>query len=238
MKTKYFFLAFSVIAVLSGCAGTAVTKPQRDARTVDGALFHAFAEAPEQKSLFSSDSAILSDDDIKRILGHRFLLQKQNKIGILSLGRSYWSGWSDELARAGSDVQSKLVAKLKSCPGVFDASYLPSLLIPEKRTVGHFREAAARYQVDLLLIYQASCRTYEKYRFLSPDKLRSYCTVEAVLLDTRSGIVPFTATASRDFVAEKSDTDLNLMETMRRVELNALREALGEIGDKVVDFLE
>ncbi len=58
------------------------------------------------------------------------------------------------------------------------------------------------------------------------------------MLDTRSGIVPFTATASRDFIAEKSDTDLNLIETMRRVELNALREALGEIGDKVVDFLE
>jgi hypothetical protein len=237
MKTKYFFLSFSVIAVLSGCAGTAVTEKQPGAYSPDAALALR-AESPEQKSLFSSDSAILSDDDIRRILGHRFLLQKQNKIGILSLGRSYWSGWSDELARAGSDVQSKLVAKLKSCPGVFDASYLPNLLIPEKGNVGHFREAAARYQVDLLLIYQASCRTYEKYRFLSPDKVKSYCAVEAVLLDTRSGIVPFTASVSRDFAAEKSDADLNLIETMRRVELNALREALGEIGDKVVDFLE
>ena len=237
MKTLYFFLALCATAVSSGCAGTAVTEQQPSAYS-SGAALALRAEYPEQKSLFSSDSALLSDDEIKRILGHRFLLQKQNKIGILTLGRSDWSGWSDELARAGSDVQSKLVAKLKSCPGVFDASYLPALLIPEKGTVGHFREAAARYQVDLLLIYQPSCRTYEKYRFLSPDKVKSYCTVEAVLLDTRSGIVPFTATASRDFIAEKSDTDLNLIETMRRVELNALREALGEIGDKVVDFLE
>ena len=237
MKTKYFFLAFSVIAVLSSCAGTAVTEQQPGAYSSD-AVLALRAESPEQKSLFPSDSALLSDDDIKRILDHRLLLQRQNKIGILSLGGSYWHGWSDDLARAGSDVQSKLVAKLKSCPGVFDASYLPALLIPEKGTVGNFREAAARYQVDLLLIYQPSCRTYEKYRFLSPDKVKSYCTVEAVLLDTRSGIVPFTATASRDFIAEKSDTDLNLIETMRRVELNALREALGEIGDKVVDFLE
>jgi hypothetical protein len=237
MKTLYSFLAFCAIAVSGGCAGTAVTEQQRSAYS-PGAVLALRPEYPEQKSLFTSDSALLSDDEIKRILGHRFLLQKQNKIGILSLGRSDWSGWSDELARAGSDVQSKLVARLKSCPGVFDASYMPALLIPEKGTVGHFREAAARYQVDLLLIYQPSCRTYEKCRFLSPDKVKSYCTVEAVLLDTRSGIVPFTATASRDFIAEKSDTDLNLIETMRRVELNALREALGEIGDKVVDFLE
>jgi hypothetical protein len=238
MKTKYLFLAFFVIAVLSSCAGTVVTEPQVGARAADGALFASLREAPEQRSLFSSDSAILSDEDIEAILAHRFLLQKQNKIGILALGRSYWSGWSDELARSGSDVQSKLVAKLKSCPNIFDASYLPNILIPEKRTVGHFREAAARYQADLLLIYQPSCRTYEKYQILSPDRLKSYCIVEAVLLDTRSGIVPFTATASRDFVAEKSVTDLNLMETMRRVELDAIKEALGEIGDKVVDFLE
>jgi hypothetical protein len=237
MKTKYLFLVFSVIAVLSSCAGTAVTEQQPGTYSAD-ALLALRPEYPEQKSLFPSDSALLSDDAIKRILDHRLLLQRQNKIGILSLGGSYWSGWSDDLARAGSDVRSKLVAKLKSCPGVFDASYLPALLIPEKGTVGNFREAAARYQVDLLLIYQPSCRTYEKYRFLSPDKVKSYCTVEAVLLDTRTGIVPFTATASRDFIAEKSDTDLNLIETMRRVELNALREALGEIGDRVVDFLE
>jgi hypothetical protein len=238
MKARHLILAFYMTAVLSSCSGTLLTEPQVAPHAANGAFLRTLAEEPEQKSLFSSDSAILSDDDIKRILGHRFLLQKQNKIGILSLSGSHWSGWSDELARVGSDVQSKLVEKLKSCPGVFDASFLPSLLIPEKRTVGHFREAAARYQVDLLLIYQASCRTYEKYRLLSPDKLRSYCTVEAVLLDTRTGIVPFTATSSRDFIAEKSDADLNLMETMRRVELDALREALGEIGDKVVEFLD
>jgi hypothetical protein len=238
MSKKWLHPVVLSIVVLSAC--TSVETVQRPTSYYDeGAESSrlAFAKAPEPVSLFSSDSAVLSDEDIKRILSHRFSLQKQNRIGILTIGRSYWFGWSDELARAGADVQSELIGKLRSSPYVFDASYLPTLLIPEKKTVGYFREAAARYQADLLLLYQASCRTYEKYRFFSPDKSKSYCNVEAVLIDTRTGIVPFTVTASRDFIAEKSPTDMNLTETIRRAELTALRAALGEAGDRIVSFL-
>jgi hypothetical protein len=59
-----------------------------------------------------------------------------------------------------------------------------------------------------------------------------------VLLDTRSGVVPFTATAGQDFVAEKNDRDLNFQETMRRAELNALGNALEKVAADVVLFLD
>ena len=48
----------------------------------------------------------------------------------------------------------------------------------------------------------------------------------------------FCISASRDFIAEKIDTDLNITETMRRAELNALRAALSEAGDRVVGFFD
>ena len=147
------------------------------------------------------------------------------------------SGRSDELARAGADVQMKLVGKLRSSPLVYDASFLPGLLIPQKRTVGHYREAAARFQADLLLVYRPSCRTYEKFRFLAPNEAKSFCNVEAVLLDTRTGIVPFTVVASRDFVVRKTSEDFDLNEMRRRAELEALSAALGEAGDELVAFL-
>lgn len=219
---------------LSGC-GTVATSARPDGY-YDSASRFAAAEAP-QDSLFSSDEAVLSDADIQRVLAHRFTPQRLNRIGILTTGQNYWYGWSDELARAGADVQTKLVGKLRASPLVYDASFLPGLLIPQKRTVGHYREAAARYQADLLLVYRPSCRTYEKFRFFAPDKARSYCNVEAVLLDTRTGIVPFTVVASRDFVTKKLPTDYDLDETRRRSELEALASALGEAGDEVVAFL-
>lgn len=218
--------------VFSGCA--TVSKPQRPASSYEKT---AVAQEIEAESLFSSNSAILSDAEIKHILEYRYSPQNQNRIGILDIGHNSLFRWSDEISQSGVEVQSKFISKLRSSFMVFDASYLPNLLIPEKKTVGHFREAGARYQADLLLIYRASFRTYEKYKFLSPQKIKSYCTVEAVLLDTRTGIIPFSMTGTRDFLTEQSDQDYNFRDAMRRSELTALGYVLEEVGEQVVSFL-
>jgi hypothetical protein len=230
---KLIFPLLSVLA-LAGCAMEPVS-------TVDRSdVYYESLEAGmtgETQSLFTSDEAVLSAEDISRILAHRYGPPALSRIGVIALGRAFWFGYSEELARSGTDIQTGMVAKLRASPRVYDASYLPTLLIPEKRTVGHYREAAARYQADLLLIYQAACRTYDKYRFFSPDEAKSYCNVEAVILDVRTGIVPFSVTVSRDFHARENKEDTNFRETMARAELKALADALAEVGDEVVGFL-
>ncbi len=115
---------------------------------------------------------------------------------------------------------------------------VPSLLTPEKQTVPYLREAAARYQADLLLVFRAYANAYQKERFLRPDQIRSYCMVEALLLDTRTGIVPFTATAREEYTTTKGKDDLSIGETHKKAELTALRKALDAIGDDVAAFLE
>ncbi len=189
-------------------------------------------------SLFSSDSEILTDDDVKRILAFKFKPQEKNKIAVLPIGQFLWHGWSDELDKADETVQNSLINRLKESGAIYDASYLPSLLVPEKKTVGHLREAAARYQADLLLIYKASFRTYQKYKVFSPDKSKAYCSLEAVLLDARTGIVPFTLLVSRTFTAEENNGDMNFHETIRKAELSALKSALDEVGIEIVKFME
>ncbi|MBE9555868.1 MAG: lipoprotein [Proteobacteria bacterium] len=229
---KMIFPLLSVLA-LAGCAAPVSTMDRSD---VYYESLRA-GETGETQSLFTSDEAILSADDIAKILAHRYTVPPHNRIGVIALGRAFWFGYSEELARTGTDIQTGMVARLRASPRVYDASYLPTLLIPEKRTVGHYREAAARYQADLLLVYQAACRTYDKYRFLAPDEAKSYCNVEAVVLDIRTGIVPFTVTASRDFHARENKEDTNFRETMARAELKALADALEEVGDEVVGYL-
>ena len=75
-------------------------------------------------------------------------------------------------------------------------------LIPEQKTVPHLREAAARYQADLLLVYRHSCYSFERYRFSGVDQSQGSCTVEAILLDVRTGLVPMTCVVSESFTAE------------------------------------
>ena len=191
----------------------------------------------ESTSLFSSDSAILSDQDIERILAFKFKPAKLNRIAIMPFGLERCYGWSDEIDKTALAAKNVLIDKLKELDCVYDASYLPSLLVPPNKTVGYLREAAARYQADLLLIYKVSFNTYEKYQLFRPDQTKAYCTVEAVLLDTRTGIVPFTVLTTQTFTAEKQQDDMSFCETIRKAELQALKTALSEIGEEVTKFM-
>lgn len=217
---------------------------------ISGCATHARHEAPSQSmhslgfagmghqpaSLFSGDAAILSDADIDRILKFKYVPPTQTRVGILALGHQLWIDYSDELARSGEEVQSNFINQLKRSPAVTGAAYLPSLLIPKNSSVPFFREAAARYQADSLVIYQSSCRNYEKYRFFEANISKSFCNVEVALLDVRTGIVPFTTTVTQEFVASQTTGDTNIYETMRKAEQTAIRGALDKIANDLVSF--
>ncbi len=138
------------IALLSLLLITACTTVSPALRT--DAYYDANAvSAVPVESMFSGDAAVLSDESIQKILAYKYSPPALNRIALMAFGRETWSSWSEELAVASERMQSEVINTLRSSPRVYDASYLPSILIPENRTVPHLREAAARYQADLLL---------------------------------------------------------------------------------------
>jgi hypothetical protein len=217
---------------LSGCATYPVsTTPRPDA-------YYDTSESERPvASLFAGDASVLSDEGIKAILNFDYTPPPLSRIALMPFGRETWSQWSEELSLASEEMKSTVIDSLLASPKVYDASYLPSILIPENRTVPHLREAAARYQADLLLVYRSYCQSFEQYRFFSADKSRAYCGVEAVLLDTRTGLVPFTTVASHIYDVEKSDSDTNFRETQLRAQLTATSQALGDVSTEIVSFL-
>jgi len=195
-------------------------------------------DTASEKSLFSTDNKLMSDEDIKRILNYRVKLPKQSRIGVLRLStNNYWRFYSNDFVQLTDDISKNFIDKLRKSPRVYDASYLPSLLIPEKRTVPYLRVAAARYQADLLLAYRTNCNTFNKYRFLSPDKTRAYCTVEAVLIDVRSGIVPFTAIAMNEVTGIQKSEEHSLAETTEKARLKAIGKSMQDVAERLVKFL-
>jgi len=191
----------------------------------------------DTSDLFGSGE-LLSDADIERILNYRLKLPPQNRVAILRLSDdSYWRYYSNDFNQLTDSISNELIKTLVSSDKIYDASFLPSMLIPEKRTVPYLREAAARYQADLLLIYRSSCQSYNKYRFVSPDETKAYCSVEAALLDIRKGIVPFTSLSTSEFGAVKHQNDTNFDETEKKAELEAIAKSLDEVARSLVSFL-
>lgn len=229
-----YLLCAALVLLLAGCA---TPPPQVMAAGDERAGQSSIAMESAEPSLFSGDALLLSDADIARILAYQYSPPAQARVGIMGLGQQLWFGYSDELARSGEEIRRNLVNTLEMAPTVTQASFLPALLVPSQRSVAHYREAAARTQADLLLIYQASCRTYEKFRFFRASEAKAFCTVEALLLDVRTGIVPFTSTVTTELVIVESKDDINIYETRRRSELNAIGGALGRLGASVVAYL-
>lgn len=120
------------------------------------------------------------------------------------------------------------MSALQSSQRLTRVSWLPSLLIPEKMTVPLLREAAARFQADLLLVYRSPCQRFQDYRLFGTDKAKTYCVAEGILLDVRTGVIPFsTATTQEARVEEKkAGEDISFYETMQKAEAQATAQAL------------
>ncbi|UTW44164.1 hypothetical protein KFE80_07035 [bacterium SCSIO 12696] len=231
---KYFFTIL-VITALAGCT----TLSTVDTQSRNGSYYQSSQPTTDtQESLFSSD-AVLSDQEISRILTYQLKLPNQSRLAILKLSQdNLWRSYSNDFNQLTDSMAADFISELRSSPRIYDASFLPSLLTPEVRTVPYLREAAARYQADLLLAYRTQCQTFQKYRVINPNITKAYCTVETVMLDVRTGIVPFTAVSTSEFSATKQKDDINFSETIKRAELKAVSESLAEVAASLKKFLK
>ena len=198
----------------------------------------------KEVSLFPSDAAVLSDAAIATILDSTVRLPKRARIALLhiehrSAGR-FW-GWGPYWTTIGPTVQQEVATavaqQLQTSSRVQQASTLPTFLLPEKPTVGHLREAAARSQSDLVFVYRTDCQAYERTRFFRASQAKAFCSAESALLDVRSGIVPFTTRSLRDFTIAQQSSDAGFLETVRKAEAQAFTSALEENARTLVGFL-
>jgi hypothetical protein len=227
---RKLLLAFMLL-YLAACTTPVSTMSRPDA------YYSMQSSSESDSSLFSGDATILSDDAIRTILNYQYEPPALSRVALMPFGREIWSTWSEELSLASEKMQVEVLDRIRASPKVYDASYLPSILVPKNRTVPHLREAAARYQADLLIVYRSFCQSFERYRLFAADKSRAYCGVEAVMLDTRTGLVPFTSVASHSFDVIENQADTNFRETRLRAQLDATAAAMGEVSGEIVRFL-
>lgn len=226
---KHLIIIFAVF--VTGCASVSTAHRPND-------YYSPGQKQENSEPLFGSSGGALADAEIERILHYRLKLPAKNRIAILKLSsENYWRYYSNDFTQLNETIAADFIGQLRGSPRVYDASFLPSMLVPEQRTVPYLREAAARYQADLLLAYRSNCRTFEKYKFIDPNETRAYCSVEAVLLDVRSGIVPFTVVSSNEFSARKEPGDTNFNETIKKAEIAAVAKSLNEAASQLNLFL-
>ncbi len=236
MKTTPLLFLTLASVLLSGCsAGRPV------AVTPVAATAGYAAKEPIATSLFPSDQAVLGDEAVARILSSKVELPAKAKLALMKFPDrtpgGYYSHDEEYLKLQQSQVDTLTKALLAS-DQIAEVVPLPTLMTPAQVSIPVLREAAVRMQADMLLVFRVGSDTYWKYRVFAKDKVKSYSTCELVLLDLRTGLVPFTRVVSREQLEVKQPSDLDVSETMRRAEQTAAVDALNEAAAALVGYIK
>jgi len=204
------------------------------------------AQPPLEASLFPSDQAVLSDAAIQQILTSKVVLPKAARLAVMKFpdrnsaaarysGSYYWR--AEEDLKTEQHYAETLSGTLLASKRIVEVTELPALMVPKEASLPLLREAAVRMQADLLLVFRLSGDTYYKYPLFAKDQVKAYSTCEAVLLDIRTGIVPFTRVVTREKLRKKDASDLDLAEAGRKAETEASVDALKIVAQELAGFL-
>lgn len=238
MRAIYIVLLACAGAALSGCAKMPV------AATPIMATAEYAAREPIATSLFPSDQAVMSEASVERILTSKLELPAEAKVALMRFpdpegpryyGRYYW--WNKDYLKLQQSQVDTLTQVLEASDQIAEVTPLPSLMTPSRVSIPILREAAVRMQADMLLVFRVGSDTYSRDRMFAKDKVKAYSTCELVLLDVRTGLVPFTRVVSRERVETKQAADLDLSETMRRAEQASAAEALRVAAEDLVIYV-
>jgi hypothetical protein len=200
-----------------------------------------------EKSLFKGDADLLSEDDIQRILNSRVALPTKVKVAMMKFdqaqedlhasryyGYYYWR--SEDYLKLQQQYIDTIQSQLLGSGRVGEATVMPTLLLPKEPTVTALRQASVRMQADLLLVYRITGDVYYDYVLFGKDDVKAFSTCELVLLDIRTGTIPFTTVATREVLSQKAGTDLNQEDAMKRVQKDASLAALMAVSQELAGF--
>lgn len=199
---------------------------------------------PITQSLFSDKNATISEENIQKILDGNFKLPQQLRVAVVSFDnaslnrRYYWNYWNDEQYLKTQQSYLDLFAeKLKQSKRVVSVATIPDLLLAKPQTFTNIREAAVRLQADVVLVYSITTDIYSKYKLFTKPDIKAFATTQLLLLDVRTGLVPFSTIVTKDQLSRKQENELDNNEATNRIQKEAVLMTIEEIGKQLLDFL-
>jgi len=233
---KQVLLLAMAIALLSSCDSTrqlSLASNQGTTTEVDTLI---------TQSLFNDKNSIISEEGIQKILDGNYKLPQQLRVAIVNLEnhqrRYYWNDWSDEdYLKSRQSYLDMFAENFKQSPRVVNLSVIPNLLISNAPSFTNLREAAVRMQADIVVIYSINSDIYSKYKFFTRPDIKAFATTQLIILDVRTGLVPFSTIITKDYLSQKKKEEMDNAEARSRIQNEAVLLTIKEIGQKITGFL-
>lgn len=235
---KFITIMIALVALISSC---------ETARPLTNPAFSGIQNNtnPEiTKSLFDDKSATISEEGIQKILAGNYKLPEQLRVAIVKLDNSssrryYWNYWNDEeYLKTQQSYLDLFTEKFRQSPRVTKVSIIPDLLISKTPSFTNIREAAVRMQADVVVVYSIAGDVYSKYKLFTKADIKAFATTQLIVLDVRTGLVPFSTIITKDYLSQKRKEELGNDEARNRIQNEAVLLAINEIGQKMSEFMK
>lgn len=192
------------------------------------------------ESLFIEKDANISESDIRKVLDGNLKLPQKLRVAIVRLRPAergaYWYMNDEHYLKTQQSYLDSLTGFFRNSNRVKQVSIVPELLLPERQSFSTLREAAVRLQADVVVVYSIANDLYSRGRFFKTPELKAFATVQMLVLDVRTGLVPFSTIVTRDFKGEKKDETSN-EEARAMARHQAVLSAISEVGRQVDGYL-
>ncbi len=194
------------------------------------------------QSLFDDKDAKISEENIQKILDGRYTLPQHLRVAVVNLEngqlikRQY--SWNDEdYLSSRQRYLTAMTSNLEQQERVNKVTLIPDIMLASNPTFTSIREAAVRLQADVVLVYSIKGGTYSKYKVFSADEYKAFATTQILIMDVRTGLVPFTTVITRDYTSKKQKNDFNNSEAEKRTQEEAVTLTLKEVCESINTFL-
>ena len=235
---KQLFPALCVLILLAAC-GTTKNISNTGENTVTG--YGMPQDTPIIQSLFNDKASTISEENIQKVLDGTYQLPQQLRIALVKIdgyneGRYYCN--DEAWLKNQQSYIDLFTTTLKQSARVKKITLIPDLLIPKPVTYTHLREAAIRMQADVVVLFTVTSDVYTKYKTFAKDDIKAFATTQVVMLDVRTGLVPFSTICTKDVLSQKKKEETDFYEARSRVKSEAVLLTIADIGERVNAFLK
>lgn len=201
-------------------------------------------------SLVKDERAMLSEEAIRILLESRIKIPERVKLAVLPLGHfgthGEERGWGAYGYSREVDFPQERKAYLEALErplaetGRFtEITHVPAMMLAPEPSLTRLREAAALMQAELLLVYstRSHLATWRGIFHIAKDEVRALSSIELILVDVRTGVVPYAETFDAELLVKESSEDLSLAETQRRAERQATLKAMARAAEGLRKFM-
>lgn len=204
-----------------------------------------YQKRPTLRGMLRDATGSLTEEGIRKLLDSRVQLPDKAKLAVFPLShegvqvfdlRSVTDGAPVGFLQSRRAFLDAVEQPLLKTGRFTEITHVPDLLLPPTLTLAKLREAAALMQADLLLVYATRAQLLTYYgNLFTKDAVKAFVSVELLLLDVRTGVVPYAETFE-DIHEIKKSGDWDMPDLQRRAEQEGLLKVLQGAGARMTHF--